>query len=375
MANEFLFRQIVFILHAPVYICSETGELYNVYKYEYGNIENNIDFTSILERAAGRSPYIEISKNGTAVCLMYNALEKKYVLFGETFIYDYCKREESGYGYCSKEEYTSAVLIMWREISGKELGRYELWQISIGHDDMASKILTEDIFKFQEESVSFNLYPHELKEQDSIRRGDIETLKECINEVYLFNNGKLASDPIRNSKNIAVYIISAAARSAIEGGVSPEMALMMASSFIKNIEDNLDDPVRIESAARDAQLVFAKDVHNIKSKGSSLLMMNVKDYVFEHVHDMILIRDIARHVGVSPNYLSEQFKVQEGVTLKQYIIDEKIKSSEYLLKYTEYSLQEISSYFAFSSQSRYSVYFQRKNGITPAKYRKRFQKG
>lgn len=88
-----------------------------------------------------------------------------------------------------------------------------------------------------------------------------------------------------------------------------------------------------------------------------------------------MVRDIAKYIGVSPNYLSEQFSQFEGVTLKQYIIDEKIKSSEYLLKYTDYSLQEISSYCAFSSQSRFSVYFQRKNGITPARYRKKHQNG
>ena len=85
--------------------------------------------------------------------------------------------------------------------------------------------------------------------------------------------------------------------------------------------------------------------------------------------------DFAKYIGVSPNYLSEQFSQSEGITLKQYILDEKIKSSEYMLKYTDYSLQEISSFCAFSSQSRFSAYFQRKNGITPAKYRKKYQKG
>ena len=60
--------------------------------------------------------------------------------------------------------------------------------------------------------------------------------------------------------------------------------------------------------------------------------------------------------------------------IKNNIINEKIKNSEYLLKYTEYSLQEISSVCAFSSQSRFCDYFQRKNGITPSKYRKKYKK-
>ena len=92
------------------------------------------------------------------------------------------------------------------------------------------------------------------------------------------------------------------------------------------------------------------------------------------MHENIRVRDIAKSIGVSPNYLSEQFSQSEGITLKQYIIDEKIKSSEYLLKDTDYSLQEISSFCAFSSQSRFSAYFQRRNGITPAKYRKMYRK-
>ena len=118
-------------------------------------------------------------------------------------------------------------------------------------------------------------------------------------------------------------------------------------------------------------------MHNINSKGSNNnpLISQVKDYVFGLIHDNIIISDIAKSVGVSPNYLSEQFKAYEGMPLKQYIIYEKIKNSEYLLKYTEYSLQEISEVCAFSSQSRFSDYFKRKNGVTPSKYRKKYKKG
>ena len=120
------------------------------------------------------------------------------------------------------------------------------------------------------------------------------------------------------------------------------MAFIMSDTFIKNIEDNYDTPLKIEQAVREAEFIFASEVRGINRKGSSNpLIIQVKDYVFEHIHDNILIRDIAKSVGVSPNYLSEQFKTYEGIALKQYIINEKIKNSEYLLKYTEYSLQEI----------------------------------
>ena len=150
----------------------------------------------------------------------------------------------------------------------------------------------------------------------------------------------------------------------------------MADGYIRYLEEELDDPIKIEHLVREAEYNFTRDVHNLNNNDiKNPLIHQVKDYVFAHIHESLMVRDIAKYIGVSPNYLSEQFSQFEGVTLKQYIIDEKIKSSEYLLKYTDYSLQEISSYCAFSSQSRFSVYFQRKNGITPARYRKKYQNG
>lgn len=184
----------------------------------------------------------------------------------------------------------------------------------------------------------------------------------------------LANDMVRQYKNVAICTISGAARSAIAGGVNYELALSMSDAFIRNIEENLSDPVKIEQAAREAEYGFANVVHNLcKKQNNSPLINQVRDYVFCHIHEAIRVKDIAEHIGVTPNYLSEQFSELMGMTLKQYIIEEKIINSEQLLKYTDYTLQEISSYCAFSSQSRFSVYFQRKNGITPARYRKRYR--
>lgn len=181
---------------------------------------------------------------------------------------------------------------------------------------------------------------------------------------------------VRSIKNVAIAVITCASRCAIEGGLNAEKAFSMADGYIMYIEEEMNDPVEIERVVREAEFNYARDVHDLNRKNiKNPLIHQVKDYIFSHIHEQLMVRNIARYIGVSPNYLSEQFSRFEGVTLKQYIIDEKIKSSEYLLKFTDYSLQEISSFCAFSSQSRFSVYFQRKNGITPAKYRKMYQKG
>ena len=79
----------------------------------------------------------------------------------------------------------------------------------------------------------------------------------------------------------------------------------------------------------------------------------VKDYIFRHFHDTIQITDIAKHLNVNPDYLSHLFKKQENITIKRYILKEKIRRSRNLLQYSDYSIQEISFYLGFSSQSHF----------------------
>ncbi len=373
MIDRFSLTQMLCVLHAHIYLFNEDGTLDTAFE-EDNNIKEE-ECRAILPNARKDFPYLDIGENGVVMCAMWAEAEQKYVVLSKICIYGSFGKGQEYVPYCSKDKYASIILLIWKQLTGQEIYRTELWKNNIKDEFELAEVLTEEIFKYHEEGVSHNPYVQELREHDSIRRGDVLSLKESINEVYTGSVGRLASDPIRSMKNAAIYVVGAAARCAIEGGLNPEIAFVMCDTYIRHIEDNLNDIIKIESAVREAEFNFAQEVHDLKNKAeSSPLMMQVKDYVFKHIHDAILIRDIAKYVGVSPNYLSEQFSHVEGITLKQYIIDEKIKSSEYLLKYSDYSLQEISSFCAFSSQSRFSVYFQRKNGITPARYRKRFQK-
>ncbi len=374
MADKYLLAQLVPLLGTSIYIYSTEGELEE--EIQGRSINSTDGLHSIIEKTTKDFPYIESDNEGIAICSVWDEAAEKYIVTGRVCLYGYYRKDDVYIPYCPREQYTSIILILWRDISGTDAGRNELWQRNIVLDEEITRLVAKNISQFNEESVPHNFYPQELIEMECIRRGDAKGLQQSIDKAGYTETGRTSADPVRNCKNMAVYIINAAARSAIEGGLSHEMAFGMCDTFINNIEESLNTQVKIEQAARKAEFAFANEVHNINCKGSSNpLISQVKDYVFGHIHDNIIIADIAKSVGVSPNYLSEQFKAYEGLPLKQYIIDEKIKHSEYLLKFTEYSLQEISEICAFSSQSRFSSYFKRKNGATPLKYRKKYKKG
>lgn len=372
MLDLFIMAQMLKLLHAPICIYSRKGEILRAFDETEGRkIICPEDFEGIEQELT--FPYIHVDENGIAYCLIQMEGEA-FVGLGRVRIYSFQDEETRVYPYCEKEEFMAIILILWKMVSGQEMSARQLWEKNM---DIGSALLTQvtkGIFEIQEEGRYHNPYSQELREYDSIRRGDIDALKRSIDEVHSGGNGTLANDMVRHYKNVAICTISGAARSAIAGGLNAELAFSMSDVFIRNIEENLSDPIKIEQAAREAEYEFANMVHDLcKKQNGSPLTDQVRDYIFCHIHEPIRVKDIAEHIGVTPNYLSEQFSGLMGMTLKQYIIEEKITSSEQLLKYTDYSLQEISSYCAFSSQSRFSVYFQRKNGITPARYRKQYR--
>ncbi len=377
MIDEFILTQFIPLMRTDIFIFDQNASLRGAIRAK-GDADGEAPAyaADVVKRAAKEYPYIEVDDDGVAVCSMWSERDGMFVVLGKVCLYGYYSKNGESFTYCPKEKYTSVILIIWRQMTGMDFGRDELWEKNVDVAEDVLRALMESSIKFQNDEEAVNPYLQELREQDSIRRGDVHGLKESVNNVSAGTVGRMAEDDVRNSKDLAICIISAAARSAIKGGVAPEKAFAMCDAFIREIEENCSDPIKIEREAREAEFGFAKEVRRMDGKaGRSPLVRQVKDYVFEHVRDSLLVRDIAKYVGASPGYLSEQFKRQEGVTLKQYIIDEKIKSSEFLLKHTECSIQEISSAYAFSSQSRFGEYFQRKNGVTPAKYRKNFLEG
>ena len=281
---------------------------------------------------------------------------------------------------CELDTFVTGILLCFYFLTGKELSVAEFWahnEESMPKVLGAKEEMTRNLFRYQEkEGVGLhNPYEQEQREQEAIRHGDIAALNRSISETYEGQIGRLAKDPLRHHKNVAVGNITLASRTAVEAGVSVEKSFTMADNFIQQIEE-IDNVVEVEAFKREAQRLYAAAVaEEQKTEQSGYknpLVGEVKDYIFRHFHDSIQITDIAKHLNVNPDYLSHLFKKQENITIKRYILKEKIRRSRNLLQYSDYSIQEISFYLGFSSQSHFCKVFQEMTGETPGRYRKQF---
>lgn len=281
---------------------------------------------------------------------------------------------------CELDTFVTGILLCFYFLTGRELSVAEFWahnKESMPKVVGAREEMEKNLFRYQEkEGVGLhNPYEQEQREQEAIRHGDIAALNRSISETYEGQIGRLAKDSLRHHKNVAVGNITLASRTAVEAGVSVEKSFTMADNFIQQIEE-IDNVVEVEAFKREAQRLYAAAVaeeqKTERSGYKNLLVGEVKDYIFRHFHDSIQITDIAKHLNVNPDYLSHLFKKQENITIKRYILKEKIRRSRNLLQYSDYSIQEISFYLGFSSQSHFCKVFQEMTGETPGRYRKQF---
>lgn len=263
-------------------------------------------------------------------------------------------------------------------------------QVPLSLDDFLISILSDEeynkniqknfgniLFENQENHTQHNSYGQEIREMDSIRSGDIERLKQSWQEDYIGSFGVLGPTRLRTYQNLGIVITVLASRAAIEGGVHPEIAFSLADSYCQKIEETHDATVAGQ-LGRQAEMQFTKmvrkirDEKHVKSPTYSTKLNQCKDYIFSHLHDKITVADIAHELNVHPNYLSSLFKQHEGVSITQYILQEKIKLAQNMLIYSSYSYSSIASYLGFSSQSYLGVAFKKLTGYTLKNYRNQF---
>ncbi len=126
-----------------------------------------------------------------------------------------------------------------------------------------------------------------------------------------------------------------------------------------------------------------KDVQEaLKSVGFELiddrrskLIEQIKTFVIDTVH----YKDeqpkknyselLSQHLHHDYSHLSNLFSEVEGITIEQYIINQKIEKVKELLMYDELSLSQIALQLGYSSTAHLSTQFKKLTGLTPSKFK------
>ncbi len=238
------------------------------------------------------------------------------------------------------------------------------------------------IFHNMENSIIHNPYNQEIREYSAVERGDVEEVERIQREDYSERFGVVAFDAIRQERNIGIVVVTLCRAAATRAGVSPEICYSLSDVTLQEMEKS-KDILTIRKIYRSAELYYTRLVRSGRSglydisegsEAENLHIKHCKDYIFSHLHGKITVQQVADAIGLERNYLSTLFRKSEDITLKKYILQEKIRLVQNMLVYSKYSYIEIANYLGFSSQSHLGEQFRRITGTTMSRYREQHKK-
>ncbi len=230
----------------------------------------------------------------------------------------------------------------------------------------------QEQFLRQESGFLHNSFEWGYLLYDCVKKNDKQGLTRLLNGKKDFLYGVLSKDKLRSAQNLVICLISAIVQFAmLDRIVDSELAFTAADVCIQLIEesDNVSDVIRHAHASL---YKFGDFIEEYRQHNYHPIVRQAKDYIHKHAHEPIRSEWLAKELGVSREYLSRVFKKVEGISLHDYIRNNRIKEAQKLLCYSTKSISDISRSLGFSSQSHFTEVFKAEAGKTPREYREMF---
>ena len=224
----------------------------------------------------------------------------------------------------------------------------------------------------RENNIIHAPFNNEFLFYEAVKSGNVkEVSKLCETSIFTEKKGlgKLSEIPLRNSVYHFIITCALIARYCIDGGMEHEIAYGLSDFYIQKADkcSTCEDISKLHNIMTMdyTKRMLTLQKNNIYSKPIDKCI----NYIYNNLHTRITVVQLADYIGLNPSYLSKLFKKETGISISIYIQTRKIEAAQNMLKYSEYSISEIASTLAFTTQSYFTEVFRKKVGMSPKKYR------
>ncbi|WP_249435640.1 helix-turn-helix domain-containing protein [Paenibacillus sp. Marseille-Q4541] len=118
--------------------------------------------------------------------------------------------------------------------------------------------------------------------------------------------------------------------------------------------------------------LFDMDNHpRFKQKKHAKVIGQVIQYMEEHLHLNVTLREVADELSFSPNYLGAIFKEETGKSYNEYIIALRMEKARTLLQDPKIKVYEVADRVGYRYMPYFSRQFKETYGMTPIEYRRK----
>lgn len=115
---------------------------------------------------------------------------------------------------------------------------------------------------------------------------------------------------------------------------------------------------------------FGIEMPEYSEKISDSRIQVAKAFIKKNLHQIITCEDVAKECCLSVKQMGRIFKQTTGVSMSQYITEERMKYAKKLLLKKEHSVKEVGFLLGFENESSFVSFFKRHGGMPPGEFQK-----
>ncbi len=173
---------------------------------------------------------------------------------------------------------------------------------------------------------------------------------------------------LRDKKDLAITLNTLMRKSAEIAGVPPIHIDSFSNRSIQQIEQ-LVSLEQCRDFQRKLALGYCRLVKQYSLTGYSLPIQKVITYITTDLSADLSLKALAGRLSVTPSYLSSLFRKEVGMTLTDYVNQQRITYARHLLLNTSSPIKSIAQQCGIADLNYFVRIFKRTTGVTPKVYR------
>lgn len=142
---------------------------------------------------------------------------------------------------------------------------------------------------------------------------------------------------------------------------------------IASTEDHVRDMKIFEKLTSLLTLLMEESWHPESSRNNAPKRQNlqhIKEYLDQHYTEKISLDELAERFFINKFYLTRIFKEQFGTSINNYLLKIRITHAKQLLRFTDQTIETISSECGIKDANYFSRMFKKIEGISPGEFRR-----
>lgn len=207
---------------------------------------------------------------------------------------------------------------------------------------------------------------------DTVNSGDISRVRD-VSKVVIYELFENRYFPLIYLRPMLQFLTAVMGWAGIIAGVDITKIFEKIQDYLSKI-NNTYEYLILRRLVEEELDVFTHMVCEHYTTSLSDLISKAKDLIDSHLSETIILKDIAKDLGVNYSYLSRRFKQKEGTTLTNYMNTKRIEEAKKLLISRNSSITDVAFDVGFGSIQHFTRVFKRIVGCSPTEWRKNIVK-